>query len=169
MSKNIVLVGFMGAGKSVVAKNLATALKRQVVSTDHLIEEKEKRPIADIFTDSGEAYFRTVEKAVVAEVSLKKDLIIDCGGGVILNQDNIENLKKAGILFYLATSPDVVYERVKSQRHRPLLNVPDPKRKIEELLTSRKAKYEQAHYTIDTSLKTVTQVVDEILKLISHE
>ena len=92
--KNIVLVGFMGAGKSVVAKNLGAILKRHVVSTDAMIVEREKRPITDIFKDSGEAYFRGVEKSVVEEVSKKNNLIVDCGGGVVLNQDNIDNLKK---------------------------------------------------------------------------
>lgn len=159
----------MGAGKSVVAKNLATTLKRQVVSTDHMIEEKEKRPVMVIFADSGEPYFRATEKAVIADVSQKKDLIIDCGGGVVLLQENIDNLKKNGMLFYLSASPDVIYDRVKNQRHRPLLNVPDPKRKIEELLASRQSRYEQAHFTIDTSRKTVNQVVDEILKLVKDE
>ena len=167
--KNIVLVGFMGAGKSVVAKNLGAILKRHVVSTDAMIVEREKRPITDIFKDSGEAYFRGVEKSVVEEVSKKNNLIVDCGGGVVLNQDNIDNLKKNGVMFYLEVTPDVIYDRVKNEKHRPLLNVPDPKARIEELLKVRQSKYVKAHYTIDTSHKTIKQVVNEILKWVQND
>ena len=124
--KNIVLVGFMGAGKSVVGKKLAILLKRNLVSTDALIVEREKRPIADIFKDSGEPYFRGAVKAIVEDVSKKENFIIDCGGGVVLNPDNMSNLKKGGVVFYLKAKSEVLYERVKSEKHRPLLNsIPD--------------------------------------------
>ena len=169
MSKNIVLVGFMGAGKSAVAKNLAMALKRKVVSTDALIEKKEKRPIAAIFKDSGEPYFRSVEKSVVEEVAQESNLIIDCGGGVVLNQNNIDNLKKNGKIFYLSATADVIYERVKNEKHRPLLDVADPKARIKELLKQRKSRYEQADYTLDTSRKAVDEVARKILKLMPHD
>ncbi len=166
MSKNIVLVGFMGAGKSSVAAGLAKTLKRKVVSTDASIVEREKRPITDIFRDSGEPYFRGIEQKVVAEVSKQSNLIVDCGGGVVLNQENVDNLKRGGTVFYLSATPEVIYERIKHERHRPLVNVDNPKAKIEELLNSRKSRYALADVTIDTSHKTVQQVVEEILKLI---
>ena len=167
MSKNIALVGFMGAGKSVVAKNLATALKRKLVSTDEAIVERTKRPIVDIFRDSGEAYFRDVEKEVVQNLSRQSNLVIDCGGGVVIDHENIRNLKGSGVLIYLAATPDVIYERVRGEKHRPLLNVPDPKAKIAELLAARKSKYEQAHHTVDTSGKTIKEVTNEILSLLA--
>ena len=169
MSPNIILVGFMGAGKSVVAKNLAVRLKRDVVSTDALIEEREKRPITRIFKESGEPYFRDIEKKIVAEVSQRKDLIIDCGGGVVMNDENIKNLKKNGVLFYLSASADVIYDRVKNDKHRPLLNVADPIATIKGLLTNRQPRYAQAHHTVDTSHKTIPDVVERIIKLYSHE
>ena len=168
MSKNIVLVGFMGAGKSSIATALAKTLKRKAVSTDALIVEREKRPITDIFRDSGEPYFRGIEKQVVAEVSRQSNLIVDCGGGVVLNQENIDNLKRGGTIFYLSATPDVIYERVKHERHRPLINVENPKAKIEELLNSRKSRYALADVTIETSRKTVQQVVEEILEQIDQ-
>lgn len=167
--KNIVLVGFMGAGKSVVGKKLATLLKRKLVSTDVLIVEREKRPISDIFKDSGEPYFRAVEKETVAEVSKRTDLIIDCGGGVVLSRENLNNLKENGIVIYLKAGAEVILERVKHEKHRPLLNVPDPKAKINELLSIRQSYYEQAHHTIDTSTKTPEEVAREILKLLPHD
>ncbi len=159
----------MGAGKSVTARKLAGILKRESVSTDEAIEEREKRPIPQIFKDSGEAYFRGVEKAIVAEFSQRNNLIIDCGGGVVLSQDNIDNLKQNGVMFYLKAAPEVVYERVKNEKHRPLLNVADPQAKIKELLDARQPLYAKAHYTIDTSRKTVDQVVDEILRVIKDD
>ncbi len=168
MSANIVLVGFMGAGKSVVAKNLAAILKREVVSTDQFIEDKEKRPISQIFKESGEAYFRQVEKDVVALLSKRKNLIIDCGGGVVINQQNIDNLKKEGIVFYLSTSPEVIYDRVKGQGHRPLLDVPDPLATIKQILSVRQFHYAQANHTIDTTYRSAQDVVDEILKIIAR-
>ena len=160
----------MGAGKSVVGKNLATFLKREYISTDDLIETKERKRITEIFKISGEPYFRSVERNMVAEVSVRENLVIDCGGGVALNSMNINNLKKNGIVFYLSATPEVIYTRVKDQKHRPLLNVDHPKLKIKELLEQRKAFYEKADHTIDTSAKTPNAVAQEILDLYStHE
>lgn|SRR3989338_6312484 len=163
--KNIVLIGFMGAGKSVVAKKLATVLKRDAVSIDDLIVAQEKRPIADIFRDSGEGYFRKAEKGVVKKVSEKDNLIIDCGGGVVLAKENVDHLRKNGIVFYLSASAAVIYERVKNEQHRPLLNVTNPQAKISELLGQRQPYYEKAaHFIVDTSRRTPEEVVSEILR-----
>ncbi len=169
MNKNIALVGFMGAGKTVVAKNLAKSLNRKLVLTDAIIVSKEKKPIVDIFRDSGEPHFRKVEKEVVAEVSQKENLIIDCGGGIVLDQDNIDNLKRNGIIIYLCASPDVIYNRVRNQKQRPLLNVPDPKKAIEGLLAIRKDRYALADHTVNTDRKSVKEVVNEILTLVSND
>jgi len=169
INKNIILIGFMGAGKSVTAGRLADLLKRELVSTDELIVQREGRTINDIFKDSGESYFRKVEKAVVADVSQNDNLVIDCGGGVILDPDNVSSLRKKGVVFYLAASPEVIYERVKNQRHRPLLKGENPRAKIKELLNSRQPHYQAAaHHTIDTSNKTIEQVVNEVQSLMSH-
>jgi len=167
MYNNIVLVGFMGAGKSVAGKRLADILKRTLVSTDELIVQREGRAINDIFKDSGEPYFRKVEKAVIAQVSAKNNQVIDCGGGVVLDPENVTRLRETGIVFYLSATPDVIYERVKSQSHRPLLKGENPRAKIEELLNTRQSFYRQAaHHTIDTSNKSNEQVVNEIHSLI---
>ena len=169
MNRNIVLVGFMGVGKSVVANKLAIKLKRKLVSTDKLIEQKTKRTIPNIFRDSGESYFRQLEKSVIKELSEKDNLVIDCGGGVVLNQKNIELLKKNGIIFYLAASPEVIYKRAMQEPDRPLLKVDDPKVKINELLKARTPRYEQSDHTIDTSHHNVDQTVSEILNLLTNE
>ena len=166
MKKNIVLIGFIGAGKTGVSLYLAEVLKRRRVSTDELIEAKEKRSIVQIFQDSGEAYFRRMEKEIVEELALAENLIIDCGGGIILQQENLDRLKKNGMLVYLSASPQMVYERVKNNSQRPLLNVADPQMNIRELLQARKFYYEQADHTIDTNHKTVEQTAKEVLLIV---
>ncbi len=169
MQKNIVLIGFMGAGKSLVAKALAKRLKRKVVSTDVLIEKRERKTIAKIFAEQGEPYFRGVEKKVISEIAPENNRIIDCGGGVVLDQENILNLKKNGILFYLKADPEVIWERIKSQQTRPLLKTDNPKVKIEELLEKREPFYRQADYIIDANDQSIEPVCREIISLIAKE
>lgn len=169
MSKNIVLIGFMGAGKSVAAKELARRLKREAVSTDRAVEKRENRSIADIFQDPGEKYFRQLEKQVVAELARKESLIIDCGGGVFTNDGNISQLKKNSIVICLSATPECLLERTRRTKIRPLLNVPDPLKKINELLAVREPFYRQAHHWLDTTGKTNQEVCDEIERLLSVE
>lgn len=168
MNKNIALVGFMGSGKTAVSKKLAAFLKRDFISTDEIIVEREKRSISDIFKDSGERYFRDLEKSVINEVSQKNNLVIDCGGGIVLQKENIDRLKQNGLIFYLRATPEVILERTKGQGHRPLLNVPDPKQKIKELLRERENYYRQADLTIETSNRSIDSVVQEILKVLEE-
>jgi shikimate kinase len=168
MDKNIVLVGFMGSGKSLTSNKLAGTLKRPVFSTDQLIEQREERAITDIFHDSGEAYFRKVEKEVVKEVSSQTGIILDCGGGVVLDPENMVNLKENGLVIYLSAPPERIYNNIKGQKHRPLLNVEDPQFKIGELLEARKAFYEKADIIIDAD-KPIDQIAEDILEVIKDE
>lgn len=169
MQKNIVLIGFMGAGKSLVAKQLAMRLKTDAFSTDQWIVEREGRPITAIFEQQGEEYFRQCEREAVTGISKLSGKIIDCGGGVVIFQENIDRLKKNGILFYLTTSPEFVYQRVKNHRHRPLLNTDKPVEVIARLLNERRPFYEQADYTVDTDGKTVSQTADDIMAILQKE
>lgn len=165
MKKNIALVGFMGAGKTVTSEILAGRLGLRRVSTDDAIIEKEGRSINDIFVDSGEPYFRKVEHAAVAALAGGGGLVIDCGGGVVLNPDNLASLKSNGVVIYLKTSSQVIYERVRQETHRPLLKVKDPQKKIEELLKQRDARYAQADYTVETDGKSPEQVAEEVVNI----
>ncbi len=169
MSKNIVLTGFMGAGKSMVAAELSRRLKRALVSTDALVEKKAGKTIAEIFRDAGEPSFRKLEQAVVAEVSQQNDLIVDCGGGVVLNPENLSALKKSGSVFYLQASPEVIYQRTKNEKHRPLLNTPDPLATIRELLVQREEFYRQADFTIDANDPSVEPVCREIIRIMKEK
>lgn len=169
LRKNIVLIGFMGSGKSMVAKRLAKILKREAVSLDGLIEAREGRPIKRIFEESGEAYFRDKEREAVAEAAGKESLIIDCGGGVVLNPQNIAQLKANGILIYLCATAETICERVKNKKGRPLLNVNNPQKRVNELLKKRKPLYAQADYTVVTDNKTVNEVCKEIIHHLGHD
>ncbi len=166
--KNIVLVGFMGSGKSLTSNKLARSLKRTIVSTDKLIEEREGRTITDIFQNSGEPYFRNLEKEIVGEVSRRDGVIIDCGGGVVLDPENVKNLKAGGTVFYLSASPERIYNNIKDQKHRPLLDVEDPQAKIAELLAARQSYYEQADIIIDAN-KSIDEIAQDILKVVNDE
>ena len=162
---NIVLVGFMGTGKTVLAKELAERTGMAYVSTDDLIEQREGRPIRDIFRDDGEAYFRKVEKEVIAEVSGKDGQVVDAGGGAVLDPVNMENLRKKGLIICLWASPRAIYERTRGHSHRPLLNVEDPEKRISELLEKRRPFYEKADFHIDTTALDIPGVIEKIEKI----
>jgi len=164
--KNIVLVGFMGTGKTVIGKALAEDLKMTYVSTDDLIEEKEGRLISEIFADKGEEYFRKKEKDTIIKVSAKSGQIIDTGGGVVLDPENMDALKKNGVVICLWANPDTILERTKKHKHRPLLEVDDPKQRIQELLENRKPFYDQANFHINTTASDITDAVDRIIGLL---
>ena len=133
------------------------------VSTDDLIEKREKRTINEIFTKSGEDYFRGVESEVVLEVSGMEGLVIDTGGGVVIREENLANLKSTGIVICLTADEETIMSRTKKYKHRPLLNVEDPKLKIRTLLAKRAPLYARAHHCIDTGKFTARQVVEKIM------
>ncbi|OIO33491.1 MAG: hypothetical protein AUJ70_03170 [Candidatus Omnitrophica bacterium CG1_02_40_15] len=161
---NIILVGFMGTGKSVVGKELAKKLNRDFVELDDMIETREKMPIKDIFEKKGEPYFRLAEKEVVKKASSRKNIVISAGGGAIVDEENFRELKNSGIIICLKASPETILKRTKGLKTRPLLNVQDPKKQIEELLKKRKPYYDKADFSIETDNLRVEQVVEEILK-----
>ena len=167
--RNIVLIGFMGCGKSLTSKKLRKVLNRKVVSTDDLIEKREKRSIKKIFAAEGENYFRKVEKEVVREISKLKGVVVDCGGGVYLDSDNATYLKRNGTVFYLSATPKCIYDNIKIRKNRPLLNVRDPLATIKELLEARKPYYEKADVVIDADYKTIDQIAESIVKVIENE
>ena len=165
---NIYLVGFMGTGKTVIGKELAKKKKWQFVDLDELIELKEKRSIFDIFAQEHEPYFRKVEKQVLKEVSREKKFVVACGGGIVMDKDNIQVMKQTGTVVCLTAKPEVILKRVSGSSHRPLLNVSGPKKQIDLLLKMRAPFYALADKTIDTSKLSVTQVVGRILKIVNE-
>lgn len=160
--RNIVLVGFMGTGKTAVAKRLAKNLGREFLELDELIEKKEGVSIREIFEKKGEPYFRTLEKEVVKEAAQRQGVVISAGGGTIIDEENFNNLKKNGIIICLEASPEIILKRTKGKTCRPLLNVPDPKKKIEELLEERDPYYKKADHSINTDNLSIEAVTEEI-------
>jgi len=166
---NISLVGFMGAGKSRIAKELAAKLKTEAISSDERIVEKEGLSIAEIFKDKGEIYFRKLEKDIIAQLSKLKGSIIDCGGGVVLDPENISNLKRNGVVLYLSATVETIYNRIKDDDSRPLLNVEDPKAVISDLLDKRQSFYEQANFIVNTDNRSIASICDEIINIFNSD
>jgi shikimate kinase len=164
--KNIVLVGLMGSGKSSTGTLLARHFKRKMVSTDKMIEDQAGLTIPQIFKEKGESYFRQLERDVVSKVAAEKGIVVDCGGGSIVNPENFQNLKRNGLIIYLTASVECLYERLKDKTNRPLLEGENPKAKLQELLDKRKTFYEQADLQIDTDWKTPAQVCQDIIEVL---
>ena len=166
--RNIVLVGFMGTGKTAVAKEISRKLGMKYISTDDLIEKKEKISISDIFSQKGENYFRKTERDVIKDVSKMENVVIDAGGGAVIDPENVRNFKKKGVLICLWAEPEVILKRTESFTHRPLLNINNSLNKIKELLDFRKPFYERADYHIRTSNMSVQDVADHVKKVLKN-
>ena len=164
--RNIVLVGFMGTGKSAVAKILAARTARRLVEMDALIQRKEGMSINEIFAQKGEPYFRAREREVVQALSAKTGLVISTGGGVVLNPDNVKDFQQTGTVICLSASPETIYQRVKHRTHRPLLKTPNPLEKIKELLIARAPHYARADATVITDGKSIEEIAGEIERII---
>ena len=165
---NIVLVGFMGTGKTVVGRRLAERLNMIFVDLDELIEGKLKLSVNEIFERFGEHFFREIEREVVSEISNRHNLVVATGGGIVLDNRNVANLKKMGCMIHLFARSDVILERTRDTHHRPLLETGDRDVRIERLLHERKPFYAQAHYEIDTSGLDVEDVVEKIVRHIQE-
>ena len=162
---NIVLIGFMGSGKTTVGKALSVKCGREFLDTDALIESKESRKISEIFAKEGEGHFRKLEYAVLNNLTEAKDKIISTGGGIVTYPDNRGLLKKAGKVVYLRVKPETVVKRLEGDESRPLLMGDDKLSKVENLLSSRKAMYEEAaDIIIDVDYLLVEEIVGLIVK-----
>ena len=163
--RNIVLIGFMGTGKSVVGKALARRLQRPFVDVDERIEQAAGRPIRTIFVEAGEAAFRRMERAMIEEVARGAGQVMATGGGAVLDEANLAALKANGWLVWLKAAPDVILQRIGDPSSRPLLNVQDPKGRLTELLGLRQATYAKADVVVETSARSIQDVVENILQL----
>lgn len=159
---NIVLVGFMGTGKTSVGKRLSTQLRMRYIDTDNVIERDSQRRISDIFEEDGEDVFRQFESEAVDRVSKLYNYVISTGGGVVLKEENVAKLKENGVVFCLSATPEEIYNRVGHQTHRPLLQTPDALETIRTMLADRVPYYAQADYTVDTTGKSFGEVMAKI-------
>lgn len=163
--ENIILVGFMGTGKSAVGQLLARKLGRSFVDLDERIEKAAGKPIPVIFAEQGEAGFRKLEAEQVREAARLKQHVISTGGGVVLNEENVRALKASGIMVCLTARPDVILQRTLPTRSaRPLLAGEDPGKRIEELMKLREPFYARADITVESSDRSIEDLVDEIMQ-----
>ena len=162
---NIVLVGMMGAGKSTVAKSLVHLLNGYIIQdVDSLIEQKMSLSISEIFDKYGEQEFRKIESEVIEETCQKNKTIISTGGGAFENPINRKVLLNSGKVFYLYAPSQVLYDRIKTQGDRPLLQCENPELVFINLLDKRDKNYRKADYIIDTTSLSPEQVAREVLR-----
>lgn len=164
---NIVLIGYRGTGKSTIAEILGEKLSMRVVGMDAEIERRAGKPIPEIVDESGWDHFRDIESQVAADLGGADDLIIDAGGGVIVRPQNIESLKKNGIIFWLVADEETIVERIKDGTQRPSLSGSKSfVEEVAEILAERKPKYEAAaNHTIDTAKNSPQQAAAKITKI----
>jgi shikimate kinase len=165
MKSNIALIGFMGAGKSAVGRALASAAGMDFLDLDHMIEERAGRSIAEIFSLDGEPAFRRMEAEIIKDAAVRTNTVIACGGGAVLDQANIEALRRNAVIIYLTAEPSILLGRVlKSRERRPLLQVLDPASAMNDLLKHREPLYRAAaDLTVNTSVLDIEGVVQNIL------
>ena len=169
MRKNIVITGFMGTGKSVVAKELARKLKMEFIDMDQIIEEVQGMSIADIFTRYGEKYFRAQENKLVKELSQKENIVIATGGGTLLSSDNARILSQRGQIICLYADSQTIYNRVVRKNNRPLLKGENVSSEINRLLEERKKIYDNIKWKIDTTNLNIQEVTDKTITLLKSE
>ncbi len=171
MKTSVALIGFMGTGKTSVGEILASKLKKRFVSTDDLIVKLAKKSITEIFKQYGESRFRDLEIQIVKKISDEKNIVIDCGGGIILNKINILRLRKNAKIILLTAYPEVIFDRIsKNSEKRPLLNTSDKLERIRRLSSSREHLYKDSvDFEINTSNLNVDQVVDKISEFLKKD
>lgn len=163
-SKNIILTGFMGTGKSSTGKVLASKMGWEFIDTDQRIVEKAGLSIPEIFDKFGETYFRELEKKVIKEVTSRSHLVIATGGGAIIDIENYEVMRANGIIICLTAEEDEIVKRVDDSR--PLLKGNRSER-IRALMRERDTYYRRADFTVDTTGKSPYAVAEEIIDLLS--
>lgn len=162
MKSNIVFIGFSGVGKTSVGEVLARLLKMNFYDTDLEIQASAGMKVSDFFQKYGEIQFRSEEHETVKKVSQYENSIISTGGGVVLNQKNLEILKENGIVVCLTARPEVIYQRIEIFNNRPLLKE-HLYMSILRLMKEREGLYDEADFILDTSELEVEQVIDRIL------
>jgi shikimate kinase len=161
--QNLALVGFMGTGKSSVGRLAAESLQFDFFDTDALVEARCGLSIEELFKQQGEAAFRRLERGVVQELGQRQKTVIATGGGLIVDPANLAGLKSHALVVCLWASPETIWERVRGQTHRPLLQTADPLARIRELLAQRDPSYRQADVLINTGQRSPKEVVQQVL------
>lgn len=152
----------MGTGKSSVGRMVAAQLRYDFLDTDQLIESRSGKRISDIFAQSGETGFREIENQVVAELATMRRTVFATGGGLGANPEHLARLKEHALVVCLWAAPEVIWQRVRNQTHRPLLQGPDAMNKVCELLEVRGPIYRQADILIGTGMRSIKEVAFQV-------
>ncbi|MCI6887515.1 MAG: AAA family ATPase [Lachnospiraceae bacterium] len=162
---NIVLIGFMGSGKTTISNYLSTLFAMDVVEMDKIIAEREGMSISDIFETRGEQYFRDAETNLLIEMQSKKNVVISCGGGTPLRECNVTEMKKNGKVVLLTADPEEIFLRVKDSHDRPLIENNKNVEFIRDLMEKRREKYEAAaDIVIETDHKSELEICEELVQ-----
>lgn len=168
--RSIVLVGMMGCGKTTVGKRLAQRLDRPFIDADRELEARCGVSIATVFDLEGEDGFRRRESAVLEELLGRSDIVLATGGGAVVRPENRRCLHERGLVIYLRASLPELWNRLRNDRHRPLLATANPRQRIAELLQQREPFYEEAsHYQVLTGRQPVDRVVSDIVQLLPED
>ena len=165
-NRNLFLVGFMGCGKSTMARILSEKTGAELIEMDETIEKEAGMSINEIFEKHGEPYFRDLESQLVERIMKKGGAVVSCGGGAILREENVSNMKKNGKIVYFSATPETIFKRVRHSTNRPLLNGNMNVEYISALMGKRLPLYEKAaDITIVVDEKNKQEVVDELMQI----
>lgn len=171
MKDNIILIGYMGSGKTSLGKKLSYKERIALLDTDRMIEQKQGMTVSEIFEKKGEGAFRIMETECLKEIlGYSEKYVISVGGGLPIKEENRELLKELGTVVYLRAKPDTIYARLKNDTSRPLLRGDDPRGKIEDMIGKRGPVYElAADCIIDVDEKGCEVIIGEILEALKHD
>jgi shikimate kinase len=168
LKSNIILIGFMGTGKTAVGKRLAAILGKTFYDTDQEVEAVTGMTVSQLFNKHGEVRFRSEENLAIQRLLQKENCIIATGGGIVLNRDNIDFLAEKGVIICLSARPEIIYERVKRRNNRPLLKRGNLYETIVKLMEERKELYKCADFFIDTSDLDFHQIIEKIVAFLEE-
>ena len=168
--KNIFLIGFMGSGKSTIARVLSEKLGVAQIEMDEVIVQEQGVPITEIFEKYGEEHFRDIETDLVRRLQESDGVVVSCGGGAVLREENRKMMKASGVIVLLTAKPETILERVKHSTNRPVLNGHMNVEYITELMEKRRACYEDAaDFVVETDGLTRDEICEEIVTFVQKQ
>ncbi len=167
MAQNIFLIGFMGAGKSTAARAISARYGLRAIEMDEEIEARQGRSVSQIFEEEGEPFFRDLETQLLKSLQREENVVVSCGGGVPMRQENVSLMRRCGTIVYLSAAPETIYARVKDTHTRPLLEEDMSPEHIRDLMSRRLRFYQDAaDVTIATDGRSVDEICQEIINTI---